>query len=300
MPEAGMQTCRRVVSRSLPVAVFVIFVSPGMVWAQDSIRTAQSLYASAAYHEALDLLDRLQQASPSPADERLIQQSRALCLLALGRDADAERAIAAVVSADPFFRPDESSVSPRVHTAFAEVRTRLLPRVLAEQYVAARRLFDAADWTGAAEAFSRVGVLAADPDLASVPLPVGDYQILAAGFMALARSRITPATAVPPQLETVAVSPLYDAGASDVTPPVTLLQQLPRWPSSAFPPPDQGGVIEVLIDEEGRVESASIEQPMSPLYDPLVLEAARDWLYEPARRGGHPVRFRKLIRVEFH
>jgi ABC-type transport system involved in cytochrome c biogenesis permease subunit len=40
--------------------VFVIFIFPGVVWAQESLQTAQALYASASYVEALAMLERLQ------------------------------------------------------------------------------------------------------------------------------------------------------------------------------------------------------------------------------------------------
>jgi hypothetical protein len=320
MGEEAMTTSRRIVSRPLPLAVFVIFVWPGTVWAQSSLQAAQSLYAAAAYEEALALLDALQESAPSASDERLIQQSRALCLLALGRDADAERAIGAVVGADPAFRPDAASSSPRVREAFAEVRARVLPGVIAERYRTARRSFDGGDWQAAIAAFTEILALAGDPDLhgvASLP-PVDDYRVLAEGFMTLAHAAITAderaaATVAPGQSvttptgggdaveasEPVDADRLYDASSADVAPPVTLVQELPAWPSSAFPPPSSGGLVEVTIDARGLVEGARITQPMSPLYDPLLLEAAREWLYEPARRSGEPVRFRKVIRVAF-
>ena len=34
-----------------------------------------------------------------------------------------------------------------------------------------------------------------------------------------------------------------------------------------------------------------------PLYDPLLLSAAKGWKYRPATRDGQPVRFRKIIQV---
>jgi hypothetical protein len=34
-----------------------------------------------------------------------------------------------------------------------------------------------------------------------------------------------------------------------------------------------------------------------PSYDAMVLGAARDWKYQPARFNGEPVRYRRLISV---
>ena len=81
--------------------VFVIFICPGIVWAQESLQTAQALYASASYDEALAMLERLQKQPLPSADAVELQQNRALCLLALGRTADAEEALAAVVKTAP-------------------------------------------------------------------------------------------------------------------------------------------------------------------------------------------------------
>ena len=50
------------------------------------------------------------------------------------------------------------------------------------------------------------------------------------------------------------------------------------------------GAIEVDIDERGLVVGAEIAEPIHPLYDGLLLRAARDWQYEPARRNGQPVK----------
>jgi outer membrane biosynthesis protein TonB len=38
---------------------------------------------------------------------------------------------------------------------------------------------------------------------------------------------------------------------------------------------------------------------MSPFYDHQLLEATRNWKYEPARLDGRPVRYRKAIRITF-
>ena len=57
------------------------------------------------------------------------------------------------------------------------------------------------------------------------------------------------------------------------------------------------GLVEVVIDEQGRVVAMTMRQSLHPAYDALILSAARDWKYQPARYDGQPVRFRRLISV---
>ena len=79
---------------------------------------ARDLYASARYDEALAVLNGLQPTSDGGgSDRKSIEQYRSLCLLALGRGTEAESAIAAVVTADPLFMPNETDASPRVRSA---------------------------------------------------------------------------------------------------------------------------------------------------------------------------------------
>jgi TonB family protein len=59
----------------------------------------------------------------------------------------------------------------------------------------------------------------------------------------------------------------------------------------------RNGIVEVVINETGSVESAAMLQPVDPEYDRLVLNAARTWAYQPARRDGAPVKFRKRIQI---
>ena len=57
----------------------------------NDLTAARDLYASAAYDEALTMLNRLHNSDPSPVDARAIEQYRAFCLLALGRPSDASK-----------------------------------------------------------------------------------------------------------------------------------------------------------------------------------------------------------------
>ena len=57
------------------------------------------------------------------------------------------------------------------------------------------------------------------------------------------------------------------------------------------------GTIEVEINEAGNVVGARVIKSVHVLYDPLLLVAARDWKYEPARIDGRPTAVRKRVDV---
>src|SRR5690242_4785983 len=95
---------------------------------QDSLAAARDLYAAAAYEDALAALNRLHPAERPAAEARAIEQYRAMCLLALGRGTEAERAIQTVIERDPTYQP--ADVSPRIRSAFSDVRRRVLPAIV--------------------------------------------------------------------------------------------------------------------------------------------------------------------------
>src|SRR5258707_9479103 len=104
--------------------------------AADSLAAARDLYAAAEYEDALALLNQLRPGDHAPDERRTIEQYRAYCLLALGRSVDAEQAIAAVVTATPLYKPSGADASPRVRSAFSDVRRRMLPSIIQEKYAA--------------------------------------------------------------------------------------------------------------------------------------------------------------------
>lgn len=279
---------------------------PTAGWSQESVQTAQALYASASYDEALALLERLQQQELTSSEVRVINQQRAFCLLALGRIQDAALAIAAVVQADPTYRPDGASASPRVRNAFRDVRRRLLPGIVQAEYAEARRLYDTSSWADAAAAFQRVASLAADRDLAEAQVAsLADLKMLADGFAKLAETAATPPPP-PPAPEPVAPSPppvdydaIFDGTQAGVVAPVTVRQDLPRWPGGGRPLPRGTGVLDIIISKTGVVERATLSQQIAGFFDRQVLDSTKNWRYHPALLDGQPVRFRKIIKITF-
>src|SRR6185312_10422423 len=289
------------------LALALVVATPIAVFADDSLSAARDLYASAAYEDALAMLGRLNSSSLKNEDGRVAEQYRALCLLALGKNSEASLAIEAVVSADPTFLPSESDVSPRVRAVFSDVRRRLLPGLVQQKYAFAKTAYDRKDYRTASTNFGQVMQLLEDPDLgpAAGKPPLSDLKVLADGFHQLSLQALVPPPAPePPPAAAVAkpVAPavpeppkVYGAGDAGVVLPVTIRQELP--PFSGAIDHAVSGVLEVVIDENGRVTSAMMRGLSVPGYDRQAIAAAQTWRYRPATYNGAPVKFRKYIQV---
>jgi TonB family protein len=55
--------------------------------------------------------------------------------------------------------------------------------------------------------------------------------------------------------------------------------------------------MEVVIDQNGAVESAVMSGSLSAEYDHLALAATKSWRYRPATIDGTPVRFKKVVLI---
>src|SRR6185436_9109928 len=120
------------------VTVLVLASTVTLTAEEDLLSAARDLYAAANYEDALVVLNKLLNQSPHGEDGSAIEQYRAFCLLALGRSADAQQAIEAVVSATPSYQPSGAEVSPRVRSAFSDVRRRMLPGIIQQKYASAK------------------------------------------------------------------------------------------------------------------------------------------------------------------
>ncbi|HTM24226.1 MAG TPA: TonB family protein [Vicinamibacterales bacterium] len=267
------------------------------------IGTARDLYASARYDEALAVLNDIRPADSAPvSDRKSIEQYRSLCLLALGRGTEAESAIAAVVTADPSYQPGEAEASPRVRSAFSEVRKRLLPDIASQRYAEAKANFDRKQYTAAVPQFRTVISLIDDPDMGGRQ---ADLRTLASGFLDLAVAASAPPPDPPKPAPAPAVPPapqpnpnrIYSMVDKDVTPPVIIRQEMPRLTPAMTVHANDRGIVEVVIDEQGRVSGVTIRQSVHPLYDQELMAAARDWRYQPASIAGRAVKYRKSIQI---
>jgi TonB family protein len=289
--------------RRLALAIVFGALCAPPLHAQDPLTAARDLYASAQYDEALGILDRLSEGAPRE-QRQSIDLYRSLCLLAVGRRDDADRAIESIIARDPLYRPD-ADLPPRTRTAFSDVKKRVLPAVVQQRYDEAKRTFERGQFETAAEAFQGVIDALNDPDIGSAVSqpPLSDLRTLALGFHNLSVKSIPPPP--PPPAPPVVVAPeppviraprIYTGEEAGVRAPVTLAQDVPRYPG-IVPFAGIKGVVEVVIGENGSVESAAMVVPVANSYDKLVLAAVDKWQYRPATLNGVAVKFRKRVQI---
>ena len=271
--------------------------------AQTSLAGARELYLSAAYDEALASLESLQPNVHPIEEQRAIGLYRVLCLVALGRSADADAALDNLIAQHPLYRAENEPLSPRIQTALTQARQRLVPGLIQRQYADGKAAFDRRDYATAAQTFAWVMNALQDPQLASMAAvpPLSDLRTLAGGFHDLAREALAPP---PPPVAAVVAAPaapvkdyrrLYSPEDAGVVPPVIRRQGLPSYPGRLVTAAE--GILEVVIDATGAVESATMTEPVNAQYDKLAIAATRRWEYEPARLDGVPVRFVKRVQI---
>jgi hypothetical protein len=278
------------------IALIVFVGLQVSVHAEGSLAAARELYASAAYDDALTMLNGLASAADAPDDKQSIDLYRTLCLVALGRTSDADRAIEAMVQRDPLYRASADDLSPRLRSAFDDVRKRLLPSIIQKEYADAKAAFDKKDFAVAAAGFDGVLKGIADPDIAAVAAvpPLSDLRTLAAGFKDLS-VKSTPAPPAPEPKPARALRSMYSADDAGVLAPVAIEQRVPKYPAAVVKPAT--GVIELVIDETGAVQSEMMRVSIDPTFDRLVLSAAAKWRYRPAMVDGVPVKFMKRLSI---
>ena len=291
-----MTTATRTLRATLTIAMLGWLCAPAH--AQEPLAEVRSLYAAAAYEDALSALAKID----SPTEERgEAEQYRAFCLIALGRTADAERAIEAVVSADPLFVPQAHDVSPRVLAMFTDVRRRILPVIARRGYLDGRNAFQAKNFAAATEQFDRVMrvIDQAGPESAAA---MDDLRLLVSGFVDLARAATEGPSQPPsdpgPATHAAVSRPRPQAPREGFVGPTVVQQEIPAWnPPAAIAARAYSGAVKVVIGPDGRVEDAAVVKPVHPLYDSLLLQAARRWVYRPATRLGEPTTAEKVVEI---
>jgi hypothetical protein len=294
-------------TRTAAACLVLLLLTSTRLHGQETLAAARDLYASAEYAEALKLLDRLSTEDSAGDEQQSIELYRSLCLLAVGRQVDAERSIETIIMRDPLYQPGED-LSPRMRNAFSDAKKRLLPAIVQQQYAEAKGAFERKEFVVAASGFRRVVDALNDPSMgpAANQPPLADLRTLAAGFHDLSVKAVPPPPPAAPEpvaapaatAATAANLPprIYTGDERNVVPPQTLIQTLPKFPG-AVPPRGVSGVVEVIVGESGSVESASMVVPVTASYDKMVVTAASRWLYQPATMNGTPVKFRKRIQI---
>ena len=269
-----------------PSAVAQVATSLAPVPALVDVERVRSLYGAAAYEDAL--------AAMPPVESRArtdIEQYRALCLLALGREREATAVVERLVTDNPTFLPADQETTPRLRTIFSNVRSKLIPDLARRAYADAKAAYEAKNLAAAATAFQRtldlIGTLAENEKAG-----LGDLSLLAGEFLKLASPPLSPVSSNP-VVDSAPASPGVLIG------PVAVREQLPSWipPDGAARRTEYSGVLRVEIDAQGKVTSATVLKSSHPVYDVAAVTAAKRWTYRPATRGGQPIPSSKDINL---
>ncbi len=281
---------------------------------QNVLNDVKAQYEAAAYEDALTTLSRAGEVTAGDAVE--IEQYRALCLLALGRNAEAARALTTLVATDPTYMPSPSVASPKVLSMLTEIKKRELPAAVRRLMETGRTAYQAKDFGRARENFSAVLKLLDSPAMVD-RAEREDLRAVADGFVTLADASLTHSTArgdagppAPPSAaRSTATAPSTAAAPESASAPsaaenvfvpaVAIVEKIPGWepPSRAFAAVEYRGTLKLRIDREGKVAEATMEQSTNAAYDARLLQAARTWLYKPAARNGVPIESEKRIAI---
>jgi hypothetical protein len=289
--------------------------------AQDPLTAARDLYASAAYEDALTALNRVPASGGTSNAQQIeqLEQYKAFCLFALGRTVDAQSVAEGLISRNPLLQID-SDASPRIAAMFADVRRKLMPSLVRERYRTVRTAIERKEFSAAQPQLAYLKRMLDEADkIGASDETLADMRVIVDGFMDLTRAAeaaapppvANPAPPAAPATSTAGAdahtdaaakpaSRLYDSAAPDVVPPVTIRQDIPAIPKELTRTmllSERTATLEILVDENGNVERAVLRDQLNPIYDRILLAAARMWKYRPAMRGSTPVKYLKAISV---
>jgi hypothetical protein len=268
--------------------------------ADSTLAAARDLYVSASYDDALSMLSGLTAGSKTLEEQQSIDLYRTLCLFALGRGVDADRVIEGMLMRQPLFRASSEELAPRVQSAFQNARKKILPGVIQRGYAEAKNAFDKQDYATASAGFAEVLKSLADPDItmaANAP-PLADLRTLATSFRDLSLKLTPPPPAPKEEPKPVVARParsVYSADDRDVIAPVALQQRVPKYPANVTRA--MSGVVEFVVDETGAVQAPMMLVSIDSTYDPMVVSAAKKWMYKPATVDGKPVKYIKRLTI---
>lgn len=108
----------------------------------------------------------------------------------------------------------------------------------------------------------------------------------------------TPATTAAIESTPPTSTPTPTPGPTDIVPPVAIAQAMPRATDITVP---LGGpqtiLLDIVIDENGRVERAAVRRSVNRLYETQLMAATRGWRYTPATQAGRPVKYQRTLEV---
>ena len=295
------------------LTIAIVFVAAGAIGldAQDPLRAAKSLYASAAYEDALTALSRLDILT-EPDIVKQADEYRAFCLYALGRTREAESVFESIVRNNPLARLDSADISPRLAETFTQVRRRLLLTLINDRVREARSEFDRRSFATAEPLLAEAQLLIHEATgIGVTDDALSGLNVVIEGFRELIRSTPDPRTSVTFPAAAVAltrtINPappaptgrrLYSSGDKDVVPPLPLEETMPTLPKDLAMIAQAWkvtAVLRVVIDETGRVADAAIDRAFNSSVETFIVDTARQWKYRPATKDGVPVRYIKAF-----
>ena len=284
--------------RCLAAVVLAAAVSSTLRADSPELGNAKTLYAQASYEDALVQLNGITDADVA----NQVDQYRALCLLALGRDREAQASLERIVVRAPLYVVKSDDASPKLVTLFQQVRQRTLPAAAKDLYAKARVSFDGKRFPEARAQFEEMLAVLKEAAVGDSSSPVADLKQLGEGFLKLTNAELTPAEPATPPPVAVRVAPVkaafYSLGDADVVPPVEVVRDLPPWnPRPSLPNGTYSGKLQIDIDEQGFVERAILIEAIAPSYDNRLLAASKTWRFQPATKDGVAVKYRKTISV---
>jgi len=321
--------------RTIVIVGALLIAAGAALSGQDLLSAAKDQYASAAYEDALTTLSRLDgEVAPDVARQADEYRAFCLYALGRNREAEsvAESLIRKgplvrleAADASPRLESMFSDVRKRLLPSLIRERYRVARAAVDQKSFSAAEPSLAEAHRMIAEA-ERLGVK--DDGLADLSVLVdGFLQLIKSNADQRAASQQTPAAVVPnapaavpgrpaaPSPSSVraeapapaaagatkaaAVVPqVYSAVDEGITPPVVIEQKMPPMTAEmqrVAKTIKAKGMLDLVIDESGRVVDATVRQSMNSAIDALVVRAARNWKYQPAMKDGAPVRYSKTL-----
>jgi hypothetical protein len=187
------------------------------------------------------------------------------------------------------------------------VRARLLPQLTRDRYRAGRAAIEAKNFAVAEQELSAAERLIDEAEKAKIAdSGLADLRVLVDGFRTLARSERREAPAPLASVATAkpaarpAAKSIYTIDDADVVPPAVVYQAVPAVPATLHlqvartPRPM---ILNLTIDETGRVKKVDVIAPINRVYDRMVADAAARWRYRPATKSGVAVPYVKTLAV---
>ena len=216
-------------------------------------------------------------ASPSPRDS----ERRATSLLAQGQTALASMAFDSLVMSNPLYEPKTSDLSPEALATFRASQRQLLPSIAQRTFDRAKAALDSGD-PDRALGLARDAMTIIDRRFADIPAQLRQDVL----------DLIDQATAAAAAANEI----VYTEADVDVVPPRQLTRQMPVTGPVGVPP-NRVGWLEMIIGRDGSVENVKLHTPLNRHHERMIVSPAKAWRYRPASKGGRPVRYRIMVKV---